>query len=92
MDCATPSHCMIRGGARLTGFDNAHRVAARGSRNAARNADHWHRSGGDPGRSYTFTTADQLLADFFKQARRVLAERGVSDDVIGESQATRTRP
>ena len=53
--------------------------------------DHWHRRGDDPGRLYAFTTADQLLADFFAEVRRVLAERGIGDAVIGESDATNRR-
>jgi hypothetical protein len=39
---------------------------------------------GDIGRPYRFTDADQLLADFFTEVRRVLAERGVSEAVIAE--------
>jgi len=35
------------------------------------------------GHPYRFTTADLLLADFFAEARRVLAKRGLSDAVIG---------
>lgn len=47
--------------------------------------DHWHRTGDDPGRPYVFTTADQLLADFFAEVGRVLRERGISDAVVAES-------
>ena len=32
-----------------------------------------------------FTDAAQLLTDFFAEAQRVLAERGIGDAVIGES-------
>jgi Family of unknown function (DUF6516) len=81
-------------GARLIGFDNAHGVAARGSRFQKRGAvrDHWHRTGEDIGRPYAFTTADQLLADFFEEARRVLAARGIGDMVISTSESQkRTR-
>jgi hypothetical protein len=71
-------------GQRLVGFDNAHRVPAVGSsfkeRPAA--ADHWHRTHIDEGRPYDFTDADTLLRDFFREVRRVLAERGVSDAVM----------
>jgi hypothetical protein len=74
------------GGRRLIGFDNAHSVPAKGSRHAATAVqyDHWHRTETDQGRAYRFTTADALLADFFAEVRRVLAERGISDSVTGE--------
>jgi hypothetical protein len=45
-------------------------------------ADHWHRTHIDEGRPYEFVDADTLLKDFFREARRVLAERGVSDAVM----------
>jgi len=69
-------------GDRLIEFDNdAHATPPRGSRvrRAGHEGDHWHRSGSDPGRLYTFTTADQLLADFFTEVRRALhdAELGL---------------
>ena len=79
-------------GNRLVGFDNAHGVAAaRGSR--------FRRVGTSTiigiapatilGRPYAFTTADQLLADFFAEVRRVLNERGMSDNVVGTSDRQR---
>lgn len=76
-------------GNRLIGFDNAHGVAPAGARYRKRDVehDHWHRRGDDPGRPYPFTTADRLLADFFAEVTRVLAERGIGDQVIGESDA-----
>ncbi len=69
------------------GFDNAHGVRPLGGQYQAASTehDHWHRTGDDPGRPYGFTTADQLLADFFKEMRRVLDERGIDEAVIGES-------
>ena len=75
-------------GTRLIGFDNAHGVLPKGSRFAKRKTetDHWHRTENDQGRPYAFTTADQVLADFFAEVRRVLAERGLDDTVTGESQ------
>lgn len=78
-------------GRRLTGFDNAHRVPVKGSRFQKRGAerDHWHRTADDIGRPYAFTTADQLLADFFDEARRVLAAHGIDDRVIGTSETTK---
>lgn len=70
-------------GKRLVGFDNAHNVPASGSRHKVRpeQADHWHRREGDKGRPYRFESADKLLADFFAEVSRVLAERGISDEV-----------
>jgi hypothetical protein len=47
--------------------------------------DHWHRTAGDAGRPYRFTSVDQLLVDFEAEVTRVLAERGIGDAVIGES-------
>lgn len=80
-------------GARLVGFDNAHGVDALESRFRKPPAehDHWHRTGEDPGRPYAFTTADQLLADFFSEVRRVLADRGIDDAVVAESDASTRR-
>jgi hypothetical protein len=71
-------------GKRLMGFDNAHGVPAKGSRYKKRPpaADHWHRTEDDEGRPYSFTTADALLADFFREARRILGERGIGEDVM----------
>jgi hypothetical protein len=71
-------------GTRLVGFDNAHGVPALGSRFAKRSSgsDHWHRTEADPGRPYTFKDADTLLQDFFREVRRVLDERGISDAVV----------
>jgi hypothetical protein len=68
-------------GNRLVGFDNAHDVPAARSRRKARTrmADHWHRAERDKGRPYAFESADKLLADFFVEVHRVLAERGISD-------------
>jgi len=76
-------------GRRLIGFDNAHAVAGRAPRKRRTRLahDHWHRGIGDIGRPYKFSTADQLLADFFAEVRRVLAERGVSDSVVAEEQS-----
>jgi hypothetical protein len=73
------------GGARLLGFDNAHRVAAVSGRFKRRSvvADHWHRTSDDPGRPYAFRDAETLLEDYFREVQRVLAEHGVSDEVVG---------
>ena len=71
-------------GQRLIGFDNAHGVAARGSRFNRRqaNADHWHRSGDDPGRPYAFRDAAGLVEDFLDEVRRVLESRGIPVDIV----------
>lgn len=71
-------------GNRLVGFDNAHGVAEPGSRFKAspEAVDHWHRTQDDEGRPYAFKDADTLLADFFREVRRVLAEQGASDTVV----------
>ncbi len=71
-------------GTRLVGFDNAHGVPTLGSRFRKRSSgsDHWHRTEDDPGRPYTFKDADTLLQDFFREVRRVLNERGVSEEVV----------
>lgn len=71
-------------GTRLVGFDNAHDVPALGSRFKKRlpASDHWHRTENDPGRPYAFKDADTLLQDFFREVRRVLNERGISETVV----------
>jgi hypothetical protein len=79
-------------GARLIGFDNAHRVGA-GSRGTVRQAasDHWHRSERDPGRPYRFQGAEKLLDDFFDEVERVLRERGIGTTVVSEEEIRRSR-
>ncbi len=64
-------------GERLLGYDNAHAVTHRGSRFKANPTahDHWHRDETDDGRPYEFTSAEQLVADFFDEIERVLKER-----------------
>jgi hypothetical protein len=76
------------------GFDNAHGVAPPNARYGKQVAahDHWHRTEGDPGRAYAFTTADQLLADFFAEVERILAERDMDQTVLGESDMTERKP
>jgi hypothetical protein len=71
-------------GTRLVGFDNAHTVAPAESRFRERPAaaDHWHRTETDEGRPYALVSSDTLLADFFREVSRVLAERGISDAVM----------
>lgn len=71
-------------GTRLRGFDYAHVVPARGSRFKRPPAtnDHWHRTENDPGRPYQFTDADTLLQDFFREVRRILRGRRISETVV----------
>ncbi|MCE2486554.1 MAG: hypothetical protein J4F42_13650 [Desulfurellaceae bacterium] len=71
-------------GKRLIGFDNAHGVAATGSRykTRPRTRDHWHRTEDDAGRPYPFVNVETLLDDFFSEVERVLQERGVGTTVI----------
>ncbi len=71
-------------GVRILGFDNAHSVRPKRAKHAKRPvaADHWHREEGDKGRPYKFESADKLLADFFSEVRRILAERGISEEVV----------
>jgi hypothetical protein len=75
-------------GQRLLGFDNAHPVRAKGSKFkwAPKASDHWHRTEKDRGRPYAFKDADTLLADFFQEVRRTLAERGISDTVVKDAE------
>lgn len=66
-----------RHGTRLLGYDNAHavkppkRIKFSGRRLAY---DHKHRHARDKGVPYEFTSADQLLRDFFGEVDRVLKE------------------
>ncbi len=71
-------------GKRLIGFDNAHVVAATGSRykTRPRTRDHWHRTESDSGRPYRFVNVETLLDDFFSEVERVLQERGVGTTVL----------
>ena len=71
-------------GTRLIGFDNAHVVPPTGSRfkRSPEASDHWHRTEDDPGRPYMFRDSDTLLQDFFREVRRVLAERGIPSTVV----------
>lgn len=73
-------------GQRLVGFDNAHPVSHVGSRFVAGpvQADHWHRTIDDPGRPYTFISAEQLLVDFFDEVERTLHDLNVQFVVIAE--------
>jgi hypothetical protein len=73
-------------GTRLLGFDNAHDVPTQGSRFKRRRkaADHWHHTEKDPGRPYEFKDAETLIGDFFDEVERILRERGVGLQVLGD--------
>lgn len=64
-------------------FDNAHAVARPGGRFVKGSSafDPWHRTADDPGRPYAFTTAAALLDDFWREVKRVMAERGIPNDL-----------
>ena len=64
-------------------FDNAHGVQerTRGYRQKRTAYDHWHRTGRDKGRPYKFTTAIQLLDDFWREVKRIFDEKGISHDL-----------
>lgn len=64
-------------------FDNAHAVDRPGGKfvKASKAYDHWHRTQDDPGRPYRFTTAAQLLDDFWNEIKRVMSERGIPNDL-----------
>jgi hypothetical protein len=64
-------------------FDNAHAVERPGGRfvKASPAYDHWHRGENDPGRPYKFTTAAQLLDDFWAEVKRVMKAKGIPNDL-----------
>jgi hypothetical protein len=68
------------GGAPWVRFDNAHAIAQRGRRRR-RVYDHWHRTTQDEGRPYEFTTAMQLLDDFWREVKRTLDEKDIPNDL-----------
>ncbi len=71
------------GGSPWVRFDNAHAVgeAGRGYRRKRTAYDHWHRTARDKGRPYSFTTAAQLLDDFWREVKRTLDEKGIPNDL-----------
>ena len=64
-------------------FDNAHAVGRPGGRFVKESDvhDHWHRTEVDPGRPYAFTTAMQLLDDFWREVKRVMTEKEIPNDL-----------
>lgn len=73
----------VTGGTPYVKFDNAHPVPHRGGRHVPPPAahDHWHRTATDPGRPYVYTTAAQLLEDFWREVKRDMTERGIPNDL-----------
>ena len=67
------------GGSPWVRFDNAHAVEKPGMGYGRKSTayDHWHRTEKDKGRSYNFTTAVQLLEDFWREVKRTLDEKGI---------------
>jgi hypothetical protein len=67
------------GGPPWVRFDNAHAVEkpGRGYGRKLTAYDHWHRTEKDKGRPYDFTTAAQLLEDFWREVKRTLDEKGI---------------
>ncbi len=43
--------------------------------------DHWRQTEEDAGRPYGFTTAAQLLNDFWREVKRTMNERGIPNDL-----------
>ena len=79
-------------GARLIGFDNAHRPPALALSVKRRQtaSDHWHRTEEDGGRPYQFRDAETLLDDFFDEVERLLLERGIGTTVVSEEHTRRS--
>lgn len=71
------------GGEPWVRFDNAHAVRqpTRGYRSSRSAHDHWHRTPKDKGRPYSFTTAAQLLDDFWREVKRTLDEKEIPNDL-----------
>lgn len=69
------------GGAPWVRFDNAHPVEQRGKGRKRVVYDHWHRTMHDEGRPYHFTTAPQLLDDFWREVKRTLDEKDIPNDL-----------
>jgi hypothetical protein len=67
----------------MSGSTMAHAADRLGGRfvKASPAYDHWHRDERDPGRPYVFTTASQLLDDFWGEVRRLMNEKGIPNDL-----------
>ena len=71
------------GGLPWVRFDNAHAVEkpGRGYHRKPAAYDHWHRTDKDKGQPYIFTTAAQMLEDFWREVKRTLDEKGISNSL-----------
>jgi hypothetical protein len=69
------------GGTPWVRFDNAHAIEQRGKGRKRAVYDHWHRTTQDEGRPYEFTTAMQLLDDFWREVKRTLDEKDIPNDL-----------
>jgi Family of unknown function (DUF6516) len=69
------------GGAPWVRFDNAHAVTQSGRGRGRVVHDHWHRTEHDEGRPYEFTTASELLDDFWREVKRTLDEKDIPHDL-----------
>ena len=71
------------GGLPLVRFDNAHAVPRPSGRyvREPKAFDHWHQTEWDKGRPYPFSTAIQLLDDFWREVKRSMQERGIPNDL-----------
>ena len=69
------------GGQPWVRFDNAHAIEQRGKGRTRAVYDHWHRTTQDEGRPYEFTTAMQLLDDFWREVKRTLDEEDIPNDL-----------
>jgi hypothetical protein len=79
------SHALVlrpkAGGAPWVRFDNAHAVEQRSKGRKHVVYDHWHRTTHDEGRPYHFTTALQLLDDFWREVKQTLNEQDIPNDL-----------
>jgi hypothetical protein len=64
------------GGSRVLGYDNSHAVkpSKKGFGGRRLEYDHVHRTAKDKGTPYEFSSAGQLLTDFFNEVDKVLKE------------------
>lgn len=71
------------GGPPWVRFDNAPAAdeKSRGYRMNRAAYDHWHRTPKDRGRPYNFTTAAQLLDDFWREVKRTFDEKGIPNNL-----------
>ncbi len=59
---------------RIFGMDNAHAIKPEKKANACKVYDHFHKDQNDRGTPYEFTTAEDLLNDFFASVDKIIAD------------------